>query len=263
MPGVLKKSNKSNTISRKPRAKKNTRRVTKKKGGMKNISDLNVLPPDITRSIQGFVKPALTNTSIHVAVRGYLAGGKDKDKVVSKYGDIINWDVSKVTDMNEMFYEAKNFNQPLTNWDVSNVTNMIGMFAYALNFNQSLNKWNVSKVTNMSKMFYEATNFNQSLNKWNVSKVTNMRGMFADAHKFNQPLDNWDVSNVTDMTRMFDGATNFNQPINNWDVSKVTNMTRMFQGATKFNPYFAPIDKLVLTIPKSRKRKGGMFNRSI
>ena len=238
MPGVLKKSNKSNTISRKPRAKKNTRRVTKKKGGMKNISDLNVLPPDITRSIQGFVKPALTNTSIHVAVRGYLAGGKDKDKVVSKYGDIINWDVSKVTDMNEMFYEAKNFNQPLTNWDVSNVTNMIGMFAYALNFNQSLNKWN-------------------------VSKVTNMRGMFADAHKFNQPLDNWDVSNVTDMTRMFDGATNFNQPINNLDVSKVTNMTRMFQGATKFNPYFAPIDKLVLTIPKSRKRKGGMFNRSI
>ena len=78
MPGVSKKSNKSNTLRRKPRAKKNTRRVTKKKGGM-NISDLNVLPPDITRSIQGFVKPALTNTTIRVAVRGYLAGGKDSN----------------------------------------------------------------------------------------------------------------------------------------------------------------------------------------
>jgi len=41
------------------------------------------------------VKPALTNTTIRVAVRGYLAGGKDKDKVVSKYGDISDWDVSR------------------------------------------------------------------------------------------------------------------------------------------------------------------------
>ena len=32
-----------------------------------------------------------------------------------------NWDVSNVTDMSYMFYEVKEFNQPLNNWDVSNV----------------------------------------------------------------------------------------------------------------------------------------------
>jgi len=38
MPRVSNKSKKSNTLRRKPHAKKNTRRVTKKKGGM-NISE--------------------------------------------------------------------------------------------------------------------------------------------------------------------------------------------------------------------------------
>ena len=182
MPGV---SNKSKTLRRKPRAKKNTRRVTKKKGGM-NISDLNVLPPDITRSIQGFVKPALTNTTIRVAVRGYLAGGKDKEKVVSKYGDISNWDVSKVTNMSRMFAVATNFNQPLDNWDVSKVTDMSRIFEDATNFNQPLNNWNVSKVTDMIRMFRGATKFNQSLNNWDVSKLTDMSWMFRSAVNFNR-----------------------------------------------------------------------------
>jgi len=171
-----------------------------------NISDLNVLPPDITRSIQGFVKLALTNTTIRVAVRGYLAGGKDKEKVVSKYGDISNWDVSKVTNMNSMFHDATKFNQPLNNWNVSKVTDMSEMFTHATKFKQSLNKWDVSKVTTMSRMFRDATNFNQPLDNWDVSKVTNMSGMFAGATSFNQSLDNWDVSKVTIMYRMFDSS---------------------------------------------------------
>ena len=35
-----------------------------------------------------------------------------------------SWDVSKVTNMQNMFTGAKAFNQPIGNWDVSNVTNM-------------------------------------------------------------------------------------------------------------------------------------------
>ena len=82
--------------------------------------------------IKEFVRPTLTNQSIRGAVQDYLAGGSRKRRVVEKYGEISNWDVSNdVTDMNRMFsfYPATSFNQPLNKWNVSNVTNMSWMFA--------------------------------------------------------------------------------------------------------------------------------------
>ena len=76
------------------------------------------------------------------------------------------WDVSKVTNMGAMFYQASSFNQPLNVWDVSKVTDMEVMFSMASSFNQPLNGWNVSKLFSMRVMFYEATNFNQNLCQW-------------------------------------------------------------------------------------------------
>ena len=43
-------------------------------------------------------------------------------------GDISAWDVSRVTNMNSMFYEAENFNANVSRWDVSSVTDMYDMF---------------------------------------------------------------------------------------------------------------------------------------
>ena len=82
---------------------------------------------------------------------------------LTKYGDISNWDVSNVTDMEGMFHKATSFNQPLNKWNVSNVEYMVAMFANANSFNQPLNNWNVSKVESMVGMFDEATSFNQPL----------------------------------------------------------------------------------------------------
>ena len=146
-----------------------------------------------------------------------------------------DWDVSKVKNMNNMFYYATAFNQPLNNWNVSSVTDMGSMFIRADAFNQPLNKWNVSSVTNMNLMFNGTKAFNQSLNDWDVSSVTDMRFMFEFTTAFNQPLDKWNVSSVTDMGRMFYQATAFNQPLNSWNVSSVTSMLKMFQEATAFN----------------------------
>ena len=47
--------------------------------------------------------------------------------------------------MGGMFRHATSFNQPLNDWDVSNVTDMEQMFLDATSFNQPLNNWNVSK----------------------------------------------------------------------------------------------------------------------
>ena len=73
--------------------------------------------------------------------------------VCTCFAHINNWDVSNVTNMNDMFSNAENFNQPLNNWDVSNVTDMSYMFYNAKKFNQSLNNWYVSNVITMDYIF--------------------------------------------------------------------------------------------------------------
>ena len=149
-------------------------------------------------------------------------------------------DLSQVSDMNDMFYKASSFNQPLENWNVSKVTNMVRVFYDAAAFNQPLEKWNVSNVTNMARVFHEAVSFNQPLEKWNVSKVTKMAGMFFCASSFDQPLEKWNVSNVADMSWMFTRASLFDQPLEKWNVSNVTDMSDMFHKAVIFNQ---PLDK--------------------
>ncbi len=52
---------------------------------------------------------------------------------------ISDWDVSRVTDMDNLFKSLRTFNEPLTNWNVSNVRSMRHMFQGCRNFNQPLN----------------------------------------------------------------------------------------------------------------------------
>ena len=139
------------------------------------------------------------------------------------------WDVSSVTDMSGMFYNAFYFNGDLSNWNVSSVTDMSDMFA-AYSFNGNLSKWDVSSVTDMSGMFYNADSFNGDLSNWDVSSVTDMSRMFQDTRSFNGDLSKWDVSSVTDMSRMFQDTRSFNGNLSKWDVSSVTDMSGMFRG---------------------------------
>ena len=149
--------------------------------------------------------------------------------------DISSWDVSSVTNMDQMFYTCREFNQDLNSWNVSSVTNMHWMFKSARSFNQDLNSWDVSSVTNMEQMFAYANDFNGNISSWNVSNVTAMDGMFTNLTTFNQDISSWDVSSVTNMYQMFKSASAFNQDIGSWDVSSVETMAGMFQGAASFN----------------------------
>lgn len=146
-----------------------------------------------------------------------------------------NWNTSNVTNMEGMFYECGQFNQPVGSWDVSQVTNMYEMFMGASNFNQPLDGWNTASVTNMGNMFRGAGAFNQPIGSWNTSNVTNMAGMFYQASSFNQPIGNWNTGSVVSMKNMFSFATAFNQPIGNWNTANVTNMYAMFWNAQSFN----------------------------
>ena len=159
----------------------------------------------------------------------------DRDGQMAFNQDLSNWDTQSATNMSYMFYWTAKFDQPIGNWNTSKVTTMQAMFHWAEKFDQPIGNWNTSKVTNMGSMFQWAPKFDQPIGNWNTSKVTNMGYMFQGAKKFNQPIGNWDTSNVTRMDYMFNWALKFDQPIGNWDTSKVTNMGWMFGKAENFN----------------------------
>ena len=72
-----------------------------------------------------------------------------------KHIDISDWNVSNVTDMEDMFFmcvELKSVGD-ISEWDVSNVTDMQYMFCNVVNFNQDISSWDVSNVRYRMGMF--------------------------------------------------------------------------------------------------------------
>lgn len=181
-----------------------------------------------------------------------------KQKIQETYGHISDWDVSRITNMENLFAYMHLFNEDISRWDVSNVTNMSSMFRYCEIFDKPLNQWNVSKVTNMSEMFIDAKHFNQPLHRWDTSKVKNMSYMFAYCYRFNQNLNTHQemksksprlISALQrDVFSKFKGLYNLNQDVQDaigtfytaWDVSNVTTMEGMFMQCIDFE---GPIDK--------------------
>lgn len=133
-------------------------------------------------------------------------------------------DTSFITDMSRLFNMFWKFNGDISKWDVTNVTDMNNMFCVS-GFNGDISNWDVSSVTDMSEMFYHSK-FNGDISNWDVSNVTNMYSMFS-VSEFNGDISKWDTSNVTDMSHMF-ASSEFNGDISNWDTSNVTTMHRMF-----------------------------------
>ena len=199
----------TNIKSRKSRKSRKT--IKKQKGGMEETNNSNIL-------IQ------LNDENIHEACEMWCDSDL-RTQCEYLYGPISQWNVSEIKDMQDLFYDQREFNADISGWDTSKVTNMGGMFYGNLAFNQPLDSWDVSKVTAMDGMFADAQLFNQPLNSWDVRNVGEMQNMFQGALSFNQPLDNWEVGNVSEMARMFEYAINFNQDLSIWNITKNLNLT--------------------------------------
>ena len=81
--------------------------------------------------------PDLTDANINAAVIEWL----DPAETEKTWGDISEWDVSRVTTMLELFKDktkADEFNDDISGWDVDAVTNMAGMFEGAKAFNRDI-----------------------------------------------------------------------------------------------------------------------------
>ena len=88
--------------------------------------------------------------------------------------------------MKRMFRGAFYANPDVSQWDVSKVTNMLEMF-HGTDIAQDLKNWNVSNVTNMEKMFYDAKSFNQDLSIWDVGNVTDCNSFYENAKSWSLP----------------------------------------------------------------------------
>ena len=66
-----------------------------------------------------------TKAFLQTAVREYNA---NPDAATATYGPIADWDVSAITDMDQLFYNLQNFNADISSWDTSGVTTMYAMF---------------------------------------------------------------------------------------------------------------------------------------
>ena len=161
-------------------------------------------------------------------------------------GDVSNWDTSRVTNAYNMFRNARQFNQDLSGWDVGNVSNAAHMFDRAEEFNQDLNTWDTGGMTDFSNMFREALVFNGDISTWDVTSVNNTHNMFKNADVFNGDLSGWDVSGVENMSKMFQNAGLFNRDLSAWDITGASNISYMFDNAVNFNsPVFGDVTSVV------------------
>ena len=94
-----------------------------------------------------------------------LNGEAKKITAITKYGNMENWDVSAVTNMDFLFNSISSFNLDVSKWITSNVTQMDNLFFGASAFNQDVSKWDTSNVVNMNQLFDGASAFNQD-GKW-------------------------------------------------------------------------------------------------
>jgi hypothetical protein len=181
----------------------------------------------------------------------------------SMNADVGNWDISKVVNMELMFYGAAAFEgNGLDKWDTSALLNMDRTFQGANNMDADLGKWVVSKVIHMGgtfnsakfvgtglstwittslqymdQTFRGAAAMNGDVSGWNVAQVAKMQWLFADAVMFEGVgLDKWNVAQVTDMGRMFDNAAKFvGTGLGKWNVAAVKTIWSTFNNAISFN----------------------------
>ncbi|UXR64798.1 BspA family leucine-rich repeat surface protein [Bdellovibrio bacteriovorus] len=146
------------------------------------------------------------------------------------------WNTSSLESTYYMFDYALAFNQPINKgaggiWDMSKVKNMEGMFFRAESFDQDIGGWDTSAVTTMKYMFANTRAFNKPIGTWNTGNVLSMEGMFGLAEKFNQDISLWNTGSVTNMNSLFHYAPAFNQNLSGWNIGSVTTSTDYATGA--------------------------------
>ena len=172
-----------------------------------------------------------------------------------------NWKLgATITDVRLMFNETNPsddpytayrlgqtpFNSDLSTWDLSELTTMYQMFFNADNFGntydfganggvrgvQDISNWgdpntgasNFGSLTSMNSLFHRANNFNAIMNNWKLgASLTDVKFMFSETNPFDVPYTSHRL-----------GRTPFNSDLSTWDLSELTTMYQMLYNADNF-----------------------------
>lgn len=136
------------------------------------------------------------------------------------------------------------FNQPLNNWNVSKVTTMQQLFSNNAAFNSSLANWNVSSCTDFQLAFTGATAFNQSLATWTLPTTVSytMANMFNGAAGIQQSFAAWNLAKCTSLGTFLSngniGTAAYDDTLVGWDANKLSGANGVANWATNLTPHF-------------------------
>ena len=187
---------------------------------------------------------------------------------------VTTWNVSKVTDMSNMFYccdslpsidlkpntcTAKDGSGQYTAWNTASLKNTSGMFMDYGGENHALTTvnttgWNTSKLEDTSYMFMECRGLTavKGIESWNVSSLKTANNMFQDCQSLQTiNVSDWNTASLENTSVMFSSCHSLRSiDITKWDMSKVTKSNAMFSYCKSFTD---------LTLPKSLTVIGSYF----
>jgi hypothetical protein len=106
----------------------------------------------------------------------------------------ISREFSQITDTLNLFRDMKTFHENIGSGNVSTVTKMSYMFYDATAFNQESGTLGCVKFNRHARNVFIATAFNKVTGSCNVANVTDMRYMFCGTKAFNQSIPSWNVA---------------------------------------------------------------------
>lgn len=174
----------------------------------------------------------LTDDNLKVAVQEWFA---QPDLATTKYGQIREWDTSRITDMHALFQGQADFNEDIGLWNTSQVTNLSYLFNRASSFDQDLSAWDTHQVRYMDGIFNFATSFNGDIGSWSTPSLQSMDDAFGHATSFNIDISGWDTRRLLYASHSFRDATSFSQDLSPWSVSQLQDATGMFLDAQAFD----------------------------
>jgi len=170
--------------------------------------------PTFSPSLSPTLSPSFAPTSTPEEIHDYTIGAAttlymlDPVQGKAKFGDIANWNTSRLTSVYGIFdktlsIHAKSFNDDIGSWDISSVFLASYLFNGAEAFDQYIGDWDTSSIIYAQNMFRNAISFNQDIQYWDTTSVMNFHGIFEGASGFNQDLTLWNLDSAEYVEKMF------------------------------------------------------------
>lgn len=165
-------------------------------------------------------------------------------------------DTSKTTSLMSLFYGNKSLTKitGLGNWDVSKVVNMDGMFWDCQSLESiDLNNWHTESLESVNSMFvrnFELKNVN--IKDWNTQELKSTQGMFHRCSSLASiDLSGWETPKIEGFSDMFIGCGS----LKNIDMRNFTFTNIPKENTTKFNILFSGVPNTAILIVKDNAQK--------